>query len=346
MKELPEGSRIYVRGLNWIGDAVLSLGALQGLRAVRPDLSIAVGAPGATADVYRLSPAVDRVLPLAPRGRFPAPLKRGISESFDLALVLPRSFSSALDSFFLAPRRVGFASEGRGLLLTESPSFSEWKEKGLHQSSYYETLVRAVDPRALFLPPRLRLSPELAGEAQSRLTRISPEGGPVLAVNPGAFYGRAKTWPSGHFVRLLSELLGSRPDLTIVLFSGKADRPMAQILEEAIASPRLISLAGTLTLAESAALLSLCTLLLTNDSGMMHLGGAVDRPGVALFGPTDPAATGPVESPSGHRFKVLLHKVSCAPCLLRECPIDHRCMEGLSPDLVREELLRLLPEPR
>lgn len=346
MREGANVRRIYVRGLNWIGDAVLSLGALQGLKAVRPELSIAVGAPAATADVYRLSPAVDQVLPLAPRGRSGGLFTRGIRERFDLALVFPRSFSSALDSLFLAPRRVGFASEGRSLLLTESLPYTEWKAKRLHQSTYYETLVRAVDPRAAFAPPRLVFSPEQEEQARSRLEGISPRQGPVLAVNPGAFYGRAKTWPSAHFLRLLEDLLKARPDLTVVLFSGKADRPLAKVLEEGIDSPRLVSLAGALSLAESAALLSRCTLLLTNDSGMMHLGGAAGRPGVALFGPTDPEATGPVPGPGGHRFSVLIHKVACAPCRLRECPIDHRCMEGLSPDLVREEILRLLPEPR
>ncbi|MGC8529471.1 MAG: lipopolysaccharide heptosyltransferase II [Leptospirillia bacterium] len=346
MREPTSGSRIYVRGLNWIGDAVLSLGALQGLRAVRPDLSITVGAPEATADVYRLSPAVDRVLPLAPRGGFRGFLTRGIGERFDLALVFPRSFSSAFDSFLLASRRVGFASEGRSLLLTERLSYAEWKGKRLHQSTYYEALVRTVDPRAAFESPRLSFSPEQEKQARSRLEEISPGPGPILAVNPGAFYGRAKTWPSAHFLRLLGDLLKARPDLTVVLFSGKADKPLAKVLEEGIHSPRLISLAGTLSLAESAALLAHSSLLLTNDSGMMHLGGAAGRPGVALFGPTDPGATGPVPGPSGERFSVLIHKVACAPCRLRECPIDHRCMEGLTPDLVREEILRLLPEPR
>ena len=346
MREAAKGSRIYVRGLNWIGDAVLSLGALQGLKAVRPDLSIAVGAPEATADVYRLSPAVDRVLPLSPRGRSPGPFTRGIRERFDVAIVLPRSFSSAFDSLFLAPRRVGFSSEGRSLLLTKSLSYAAWKVQGLHQSTYYEALVREVDPRATFLPPRLAFSPEQEEKARTRLLEISPSRGPVLAVNPGAFYGRAKTWPTAHFLRLLEDLLKARPDLTVVLFSGKADRPLARALEEGIDSPRLVSLAGALSLAESAALLARCTLLLTNDSGMMHLGGAAGLPGFALFGPTDPGATGPVPGPTGRCVTVLIHKVACAPCRLRECPIDHRCMEGLSPSLVGEEILRLLPEPR
>ena len=346
MTPLPKKSRVYVRGLNWIGDAVLSLGALQGLKTTRPDLSISVGAPESTADVYRLSPAVDQVLALKPQARSTSPLRRGVRERFDLAIVLPRSFSSALESFVLAPRRIGFASEGRSLFLTESPSYKSWKEKKLHQSSYYETLVQRDDPAARFFSPRLVFSPEQEEKARTRLAAIAPEGGPVLAVNPGAFYGRAKTWPSAHFARLLEELLETRPDLTVVLFSGKADRPMAQVLEEAISSPRLVSMAGTLSLSESGALLSLCTLLLTNDSGMMHLGVAAGRPGIALFGPTDPVATGPVTGPSGHHFSLLIHKVPCAPCLLRECPIDHRCMEGLSPSLVRNEILRLLPDSR
>jgi len=344
VRGLPQGSRIYVRGLNWIGDAVLSLGALQGLRTVRPDLSVTVGAPEATADVYRLSSAVDRVIPLFSRNPLSLFSKNAPRERFDLALILPRSFSSALESVRVAPRRVGFASEGRTPLLTEFLSYSQWKARGLHQSTYHEALVKAVAPEASYASPRLDFSHGQLGGARNRFEEIVPVGGPVLAVNPGAFYGRAKTWPSAHFVRLLSALLGEHPDLTVLLFSGKADRPMARVLEEAIGSPRLVSLAGALSLAESASLLSLCTLLLTNDSGMMHLGGAAGRPGVALFGPTDPSATGPVPGPGGSRFSVLIHKVACSPCFLRECPIDHRCMEGLSPERVREEILRCLME--
>lgn len=334
MKEaLPKNGRLYVRGLNWIGDAVLSLGALQGLKKVRPDLHVTVGAPPATDGVYRLSAAVDAVGP-------PPRLRSG--RRFDAAMILPRSFRSAWESVFLSDRRIGFASEGRSLLLTQVLDYQGWKRTHRHQSTYYETLVRALDPGAAFEPPVFFFSETALSGARLRLRSFVGEGEQAVAVNPGAFYGRAKTWPSHHFVRLLDDLFDALPSLHAILFSGEADRPLAQEIERRLPRPRLHSVAGELSLPESAALLSLCDALVTNDSGMMHLGSATGRPGVALFGPTDPVATGPVSPVSGRGISVLSVPTACAPCLLRECPIDHRCMERLAPERVLSEILTVL----
>ena len=334
MKEaLPKNGRLYVRGLNWIGDAVLSLGALQGLKKVRPDLHVTVGAPPATDGVYRLSAAVDAVVP-------PPRLRSG--RRFDAAMILPRSFRSAWESVFLSDRRIGFASEGRSLLLTQVLDYQGWKRTHRHQSTYYETLVQALDPGAAFEPPVFFFSETALSGARLRLRSFVGEGEQAVAVNPGAFYGRAKTWPSHHFVRLLDDLFDTLPSLHAILFSGEADRPMAQEIERRLPHPRLHSVAGELSLPESAALLSLCDALVTNDSGMMHLGSATGRPGVALFGPTDPVATGPVPPVSGRGISVLSVPTACAPCLLRECPIDHRCMERLAPERVLSEILTVL----
>ena len=327
---------VYLRGLNWIGDAVLSLGALQGFKKIHPGISVTVGAPPATAGVYRLSGAVDAVID--PPRLFP-----GLR--FDAAVVLPRSFRSAWESVFLSERRIGFASEGRSLLLTDSLDYREWKERHLHQSTYYERLFQALDPATRFETPRFTFPDAAIEEARVRLRSLVPEGERVLAVNPGAFYGRAKTWPAHHFVRLLDALLREDPGLHAVLFSGTADRPLALDILRRLPHPRLHSVAGELTLEQSAALLSFCEALVTNDSGMMHLGAAAGRPGVALFGPTEPLATGPVlpKPPErGPGIRVLSVPTACAPCFLRECPIDHRCMERLEPERVRDEILRLL----
>ena len=336
MTERPSSpGTVYLRGLNWIGDAVLSLGALQGLKKARPGIHVTVGAPPATAGVYRLSDAVDAVIA-------PPPLLSGVR--FEAAVILPRSFRSAWESVFLSERRIGFASEGRSLLLTDPLDYRRWKERHLHQSTYYESLLKALDPGTRFEPPRFDFSGEALGEARQRLRTLVPEGERVLAVNPGAFYGRAKTWPTHHFVTLLEQLLSEDAGLHALLFSGAADRPMAQEILRCLPHPRLHSVAGMISIEESAALLSFCDALVTNDSGMMHLGAAAGIPGVALFGPTDPVATGPVSPEKGHGIRILSVPTACAPCLLRECPIDHRCMERLLPDMVLPEILRLLKE--
>ena len=336
MTERPSSpGTVYLRGLNWIGDAVLSLGALQGLKKARPGIHVTVGAPPATAGVYRLSDAVDAVIA-------PPPLLSGVR--FDAAVILPRSFRSAWESVFLSESRIGFASEGRSLLLTDPLDYRRWKERHLHQSTYYETLLQALDPGTRFEPPRFSFSGEDLAQAGQRLRTLVPEGDRVLAVNPGAFYGRAKTWPTHHFVTLLDQLLSEDTGLHALLFSGGADRPLAQEVLRRLPHPRLHSVAGRLSLPESAALLSCCDALVTNDSGMMHLGAAAGIPGVALFGPTDPVATGPVLPEKGQGIRILSVPTACAPCLLRECPIDHRCMERLLPDMVLPEILRLLKE--
>ena len=333
MTEGLQGGTVYCRGLNWIGDAVLSLGALQGLKRDRPGIHVTVGAPSATAGVYRLSGAVDSVIA-------PPSLLSGIR--FDAAVILPRSFRRAWESVFLSERRIGFASEGRSLLLTDTLDYRRWKERGLHQSTYYESLLQALAPETRFEPPRFVFSDGALAEARQRLRGLVPEGDRVLAVNPGAFYGRAKTWPTHHFVRLLELLLPEDAGLHAILFSGAADRPLAQEILRRLPHPRLHSVAGTLSLEESAALLSLCDALVTNDSGMMHLGSAAGRPGVALFGPTDPVATGPVSPSTGPGIRVLSVPTACAPCFLRECPIDHRCMERLLPETVLAGIIRIL----
>ena len=148
----------------------------------------------------------------------------------------------------------------------------------------------------------------------------------LIAVNPGAFFGSAKTWPSSYFVSLLSRLLEDHSSIRIILFSGKKDREKADVLETALPKEKVFPLQGKTSLPDSLAILSGCDYLLTNDSGMMHMGAALGIPGTVFFGPTDPVATGPL----GGTIRVQSHHVTCAPCLLRECPIDHRCMTGLA----------------
>ena len=332
---MPVNGRLYVRGLNWIGDAVLSVGALQGLKKVRPDIRIVVGAPVATAPIYRLSASVEEVI--AP----PSLLSR---ERFDAAVVLPRSFRSAWESFSTSSVRIGYASEGRSLFLTRRLDYQHWKSAHRHQSGYYELLLTEIDPAVRFEAPRLQQSEKALAEAARRMRELVPEGNRVMAINPGAFYGRAKTWPTHHFVALLNTLMETERTLHAILFSGQGDRPLAEEIVRRFPHPKVHSVAGELSLEQSAALLSLCDFLVTNDSGMMHLGGALEKRGIALFGPTDPVSTGPVSPPSGLGMEVLSVSTSCAPCLLRECPIDHRCMEQLSPALVSSRILTLLKE--
>ena len=158
----------------------------------------------------------------------------------------------------------------------------------------------------------------------------------LVGVNPGAFYGSAKRWPSDRYALLLDRLIQSRP-VEVVVFGAPNELAIAQSIQSEMRS-RPVILTGKTQLEELIAMISLCDLFITNDSGPMHLATAVGVPTLAIFGPTDEFATGPL-SP---RAVVLKKRVECSPCLLRECPIDHRCMTRMSVDEVFEQADRML----
>jgi heptosyltransferase-2 len=325
--------RLYVYGVNWIGDAVLSLPTLQAIRRQFPETFISVLASTQTVDVYGLSPVVDEVFPVLSRSG------KAFSKENAVSLCFPLSFRSAWILWKGGwPNRIGYAFEGRSLLLSRALDYAGWKMKGQHQSTYYRELAESVYGPLAESDPVLSAPPEEREKARKFLRDQHLEGRFLVAVNPGAYYGAAKMWPSGFYADLVRRILDDDPDIGVVLFSGEKDRWVTRDIAASVSASRVVSIDGALKLPESVALLSLCHYVLSNDSGMMHLGGALGLPGAALFGPTDPVATGPM----GGRTRILRHPVRCSPCFLRYCPIDHRCMLFLTPDLIwptiREDL--------
>ncbi len=311
---------------NWLGDAVMALPAIADVRRGAPAATIVVAARPAVAPLFDLVPEVDRTIVLHRQARGMSAWRSLGSElaarDFDTALLLPNSVHAALVvSRAGIPERWGYRTNWRGTLLTRAvPTVS-----GLHQAEYYQHLVRALGfpngPGA----PNVVVPTSAQESGRSALIAAGWNGSTrLVALAPGAAYGGAKRWPPEYFGELADALA---VDAQCVMIGAAADRPTA----EEIRRPAILDLVGKTDLATLAGILSHCRALVTNDSGAMHLAAAIGLNVTAMFGPTNECATAPRATSNAQRVTVLSHPVWCRPCMLRECPIDHRCMRGIEP---------------
>jgi heptosyltransferase-2 len=321
--------RLLVRGPNWIGDVVLSLPALRDLRRAFPSARLEVLALPWVADLYRALPEIDAVR----ESRGLRPDVRAIRGAFDAAVLLPNSFASALVAWAArVPERWGYATDGRSALLTRRVHVPG-HVRGRSEVYYYRAMLAGLglDVEA---PADLSLSCPEAWAARG--AKLLGDEGPWLGLNPGAFYGGAKRWIPERYAAA-GDLVSRKTGLPVAVLGGPAERSLAESIAASMRSPARV-LCGETTLGELLGVLSRLRLLLTNDSGPMHVASALGVPVVAVFGPTDWRETAPV----GERSRVVREEVECAPCKLRECPIDHRCMRRITADRVAREALDLL----
>ncbi len=324
--------RILVRMVNWVGDAVLTLPALQALDRQFPQTEIVVLAKPWVAGLFAGQPAVDRVIEYRPEAGRAGMMWRWrlarqlTSEGFDLAVVLPNSLEAALVPWLAGiPRRVGRRTDGRGWLLTDRIP-REGRSGGRHQVQGYLDVVRRLGADGPALP-LLTVTVE-AREAAGRLLAahgIAPEK-PLVAVNPGSIYGGAKRWPADRFAAAVDALTDAWGATAVLVGAARETSILKDVAQKM--RRRGVLLGGATTLSTLVGVLARARLLLSNDTGAMHVAAAAGTPVVAVFGPTDAEATGPL----GPRCRVVRQLVPCSPCLLRECPIDHRCMKGVSVD--------------
>ncbi len=319
---------IVVKAANWLGDAVMSLPTIRSLRAMHPRARLAVLTKPAFADLYRGVPAVDDIL-LHERGgvkQWVRTVKELRKKRFDLALILPRSFSSAVLIYSAKiPRRVGYAAEGRRILLTDAP---EPPRERVHRARTYHHLLRALGDPPPVRPPRLELLPEAADWARERLP-----GDDWIGLNPGATYGIAKQWPEERFIEL-GRRLAKRARIAVV--GGPSEAKLGERVAGAVGG---LNLAGRTGVSQLAAALARCSLLVTNDTGPMHVADAVGTPLVAVFGSTDWITT----PPFGKNHAIVRHEIECSPCLKRTCPLKHHdCMKRVTVDRVHRACRELL----
>lgn len=340
---------VLVVSPNWLGDAVMALPAVADIRRHEATRRLVVAARPGVAGLWSLVTGVDEVITI--------PRARGFSRWRTLganadalrqagaqtAVLLPNSLQTALTARRAGiPERWGYRRNLRSWLLTRAVPLARGR---LHQADYYRHLVAALGfangPRAM----QLDLPAPLVDGARQLLAAAgwAPATG-LFGIAPGAAYGGAKRWPPERFAAVAAELARAR-SLTPVIVGAEADRPAACAIEAELGKitgtgPRLpaINLAGRTDIPQLAGVLALCAVFVSNDSGAMHLAAAVGTPVVALFGPTDERATAPVAP----RVRVLSADAWCRPCMLRECPLDHRCMNGIDAEAATRAARELL----
>jgi lipopolysaccharide heptosyltransferase II len=334
---------IVVMTPNWLGDAVMALPAIGAVRHHYAGARLVIAARASTAALFRMVSGVDGVVTLEAGGAglgaagWAADARALADAGADVAILLPNSFRSAWTARQARiPQRWGFAADLRGRLLTRRVA----RPRGpVHQSDYYLALTSALG-----MPPSAGAAriavPAAASAGADRLLAQHGVGADAVVVGlaPGAAYGRAKQWPPSRFgqlARLLRERLGAVP----VLVGSRADRPAG---DEIGPGAPVVDLIGATDLPLLVGVMARCRAFVSNDSGAMHLAAAVGLPVTAVFGSTDERATSPLApaNASAPPHEILTCDVWCRPCMLRECPIDHRCMTGIDPGRVCEAVER------
>jgi lipopolysaccharide heptosyltransferase II len=345
---MSEPGRILVVAPNWLGDAVMALPALADIRRAYAQARLIVAARPSVAPLYSMVPGVDATIVTQWRGsvtdreRLQEDVQQMLEEQVERAILFPNSFSSAWVVRRARVRdRWGYAADLRRPLLTRAVRRPRGSR---HQGAYYQHLVRELGIPTGALEPVLTVPGSAVEEARSLLrTRGWEESRPMLVVAPGAAYGTAKRWLPRHFAALISRAI-REAGVGVVLVGAQADAESARlVLDSTGAGERaaIVDLTGATTLQTLAGVMSLAAACVSNDSGAMHLAGAVGTPLAALFGPTREKETAPLTRHGG-RSEVLINHVWCRPCMLRECPFEHQCMTGLKPERVFESVRVLM----
>lgn len=331
--------RIMVRSTNWVGDAVMTTPAMGDLRAAFPAAEIVVVANPLVAELFAHHPSCDRVLVFDKKGphqgvrglwRFAGQLRR---ERFDLAVLLQNAIEAALMAALAGiPRRAGYRTDARGWLLSHGVAVGA-AERRLHHTAYYRHMLAQLGITSG--DGRLCLACTAEEQAWARQTL---DDGRWVAINPGAAYGSAKRWLPERFAEVADRLAGAY-GVRIVLTGGPGEKEIGRDIEQAM-SEQPLNLIGRTTVRELMAILSRCRLMVSNDSGPMHVAAAFDIPIVAVFGPTDHTTT----SPLADTCRIVRKETNCAPCLLRRCPTDHRCMRAITADDVLDAARALLED--
>jgi heptosyltransferase-2 len=322
----------------------MSLPAIRAIREAFPHAHIAVVARPWVADLYARETAIDRVIPypgqlsLRAKRAFAASLRR---EHFDAAILLQNAFDAAwLTWMARIPERIGYNRDGRGLLLTQAIPVPEPGDIPRHERFYYLELLRRAGMLERFPGAEaIRLEGIGAARAAGRahLARLGVDGH-VIGISPGAAYGNAKRWIPERFAAVAERVAPS----AVLLFGSAGERDLCQTVADSLscAGNRVYNLAGETSLREFIDLAAVCRLFLTNDSGAMHVASALGVSTVAVFGATDDITTGP----TGSLSRVVREHAECSPCLLRECPIDHRCMTAVTVERTAAVALQLWKE--
>lgn len=361
--------KILIRGVNWLGDAVMSTPALQRLREAKPNAHITLLTHEKLAGLWENHPALNSVLTFAKAESAWQIGKKLRRETFDVALALPNSHRSAIELWFAGiPLRIGYARFGRNFFLTKTiqprPGAIEMHKRSVaeindlisgqktrtespiptqaHHIFQYLHLVAALGAEATPLAPRIEVAGNEVAAFEKRLAEVSGENSLWLGLNPGAEYGPAKRWPAERFIATAIEL-HQKTNCGWIIFGANdsAAQQIASEMENKLGRRFVANFAGKTTLRELCVGLKFCNLVLTNDTGPMHVTAALGTPVVVPFGSTSFKLTGP-GLPGNSDHALLKSNAPCAPCFLRECPIDFRCMRSIEVERVVDACLKIL----
>jgi heptosyltransferase II len=367
-----QAPRILIRGVNWLGDSVMTTPALLRLREAQPSSQITLLTHEKLADLWQGHPSINSLITFAASESLWSIARRLKQQKFDTAVIFPNSPRSALETWLARiPRRIGHAAPWRTWFLTyAAPSRQDRVvmrkrtaaeindlinntqhvtrntpiPRGAHQMHEYLNLVAELGANTTPVAPHIQVADAELETVASQFNLEPNAAEPYFGLNPGAEYGPAKRWPAERFISAAVEIQ-KQTQCRWIIFGGPADLDIATEIEQGIqkalsnpANAAPLNLAGKTTLRELCALLKGCCVVLTNDSGPMHVAAAVGTPVVVPFGSTSPELTGPGLA-GDVRHQLLTGNVPCSPCFLRECPIDFRCMTGISVErMVRSTL--------
>jgi heptosyltransferase-2 len=331
--------RILIIAPNWIGDAVMSQPLLAAMKASYPNAVIDVLATPWVAPVYRACSEVAELIEADLRhGQLQWSLRRALAaqikkRDYASCYVLPNSLKSALIPWLAnIPVRIGYQGELRRFFLTQTKANAP-KSQRIPMVEHYANLCAPSnnsDP-AIRLP---QLSPTASALelARTRLQAASIQTDALVVLCPGAEYGPSKRWPAAHFAELAQSILKANPNAEIVLLGSPSDRAIGDAIVSASDSQdRIFNWCGATSLEEAIAIIGICSKVVSNDSGLMHIGAALQVPQVAIFGSSDPNHT----PPNSAKAKIISLHLPCSPCHQRECPLGHlNCLNQISPERV------------
>ncbi|GKS64979.1 hypothetical protein YTPLAS72_22830 [Nitrospira sp.] len=350
-RTLPQ--RILVRVPNWIGDAVMCEPAIRGLRSLFPTAELTILAKPSIAELYTGCSGVDQVLVYDDQGSHVGIAGKWVlagllrRHHFDLAVLFQNAFEAAFLAWLAGiPRRYGYATDGRVFFLTQ-PVAVPRPESLVHQVEYYWNMLKPLGVTGDAPLPTLHVSTDEDRLVDDRLASAGIDSAHLMVgINPGSTYGSAKRWLPERFAEVTQRVVRQLEKeagvgIAVAILGGRGEESLGKNIASRL-DCRSIVLSGTTTIRELMAVVKRCCLLVTNDTGPMHIAAAFGVPIVAVFGPTDSRTT----APYGQEQAVVREPVDCAPCLLRDCPIDHRCMTRISVDRVHETALKQISAGR
>ena len=347
--------RLVVRGTNWVGDAVMTIPALRALRSLFPAAHITLATRSWAKGLFAETDFLDDLLVHEGSGlkSVVQQVKQWRARNFDVAVLFPNSLESALvASLSRVPLRIGYATDGRQRLLNHPLSVPEWRHSR-HEVYYYLNIVDQLRKVANHPNSNSNLEPDMSlavsdSRKQAALEILRAKGvensgsqnRPLIALCPGSINSRAKRWPTERFAAL-GDRLRNELGAEVILIGSGGELEVSEEVRLAMQT-QPVSLTGQTDLSELVATLSVVDLLITNDTGPAHIAAALGTPTLVVFGPTNPLTTRPFSKTSG----IIRIPPDCAPCMLRDCPIDHRCMTAISPDDVFQRAGQMLANER